>query len=104
MPGRDHLTFGVVEVFHGVADDKRQRIGVSERVPDDVEPVAVAELSRLVPLVRRQADGMAAGPAFGLDPPDAPHRVAESGLRVGWPQAANIETDLQVADTLALPA
>ena len=57
MPGRDHLTLGVVEVLHGVADDERQRIGVSERVPDDVEPVAVAELGRLVPLVRRQPDG-----------------------------------------------
>jgi two-component system phosphate regulon sensor histidine kinase PhoR len=44
VPSGDHLTLGVVEVLDRVADNQRQRVGRPKRVPDDIKPVAVAEL------------------------------------------------------------
>src|SRR5438477_652322 len=103
VPGGDHLALRVVEVLRRVSDDERLRVGVLERVPDDVEPVALPELGGLVPLVGGQPDRVSLGPALDLDPPDALDRVPVAGLRVGRAQAADVEADLEMPDPLDLP-
>jgi len=50
VTGGNHLALGVIEVLHRVADNEGLRVGALEGVPDDIKPIAVAKLSRLVPL------------------------------------------------------
>jgi hypothetical protein len=44
----------VVEMFNGIADFKRLPVRIRQWIPDDVEPIAVAQLRGLVRFVRRQ--------------------------------------------------
>ena len=88
----------------GVPNHQRRRVGIVQRVPDHVEPVRVAELLRLVPLVGGQPDGLTALATLDLDPAHAGHRVPVARLWVRRRQAANVEADLLVADPLAPPA
>jgi len=103
MPCRNNLSLGVVKMPHRVAENDRLWIGVAERVPDDIEPVAVAKLRRLIPLVRGESDGLPARPSLHLDATDTFHRIAVPCLRVGWSEAANIETNLDVTDKIERP-
>jgi len=98
------LLFGVVEMLGWILDTERRRIGVVQRIPDHVEPVAVAELHGAIPFVYRELDRRALLPPIDLYPADAPHRITVAGLRIGGAVAADVEADLQVADPFAFPA
>ena len=103
IPSSDNFALRVVKVLHRVLDAKRLARWVIERVPDDVKPVRIAELGGLVPLVRCEANRLAARPAFHLDAADARDGIAVAGLRVGRTEASDVEADLQMANALALP-
>ena len=99
---RDNFPLGMVEMLRRVLNPHWLRVWIVERIPNHIEPIAVSELRRLVPLVRREADGLAAPTPFDLDAADAGDRVTVAGLRVSRSEAANVKTDLQMPDTLAL--
>ena len=94
----------MVEVLGRVLDSERFGVGFSQRVPNDIEPIRVAKLHRLIPFVGGEADVLAAPAAFDFDSPDAGDRVAVAGLRVRRAKAADIETDFEMADALGFPA
>src|ERR1035437_7828544 len=98
VPGGDDFLFGVVEVLGRVLDAEWFAVGLAERIPNDVEPVRIAKLDRLVPFVCGEADGCAAPAAFDFDSADAGDRVAVAGLRIGRSHAADVEADFLVAN------
>jgi hypothetical protein len=42
MPCCNNLSLGVIEMLYRIAENDWLRIRVAERVPDDIEPVAIA--------------------------------------------------------------
>src|SRR5437879_6535798 len=94
----------MIEVLRWIPNSKWLRVGLAERVPDHVEPVRVAELGGLVPLVRRQADGLTTRASLRLNPADSVNGIAVSCLRVSGPEASYVESDLKMPHALALPA
>lgn len=94
----------MIQMFGWILDAERNWVGVVERVPHHVEPIAVAKLDGAIPFVDREPDRFALAPTFDFDPADAFDRIAVTSLRVGGAMAANIKTDLQMSDALTLPA
>jgi hypothetical protein len=50
-PLRNNFALGVIEVLCRIADAERLGIGLPKRVPHYVQPIALAELLRFVPLI-----------------------------------------------------
>src|SRR5579885_1930866 len=71
VTGSHNLSFRVVQVLRRILDHQRRRIGTVKGVPDNVQPVAIAQLLSLVPFVRREANRLAALTSFNLDPTNA---------------------------------
>src|SRR5262245_38050835 len=91
-------------MFNRIAYPHRFRIGIPERVPDNIEPIAVAQLRRFVPLVRGETNRVPARASFNLDPANAGDRIAITSLRVSWPETSDIESNFFMPDSHALPS
>ena len=59
---------------------------------------------RLVPLVRGQANGLSFPASLHFDPTHADYRITVASLRIGWTETADVEPDLEMADTLGFPS
>src|SRR5581483_4367372 len=90
----------MVEMFDWVLDANRFGIGLAKRVPNHIQPVAIAELGCLIPLVCGQPNRLTAPPAFHLNPPDTGHGIAIASLWVGWADAADVEANLEMSHAL----
>ena len=60
VTGRNDLALGMIEMFHWVLNPQWFGVGIVERIPNHIEPIAVRQLRRLVPLVRSESDGLTA--------------------------------------------
>ena len=89
-------------MFGGVLNSSWLGVRIVKRVPNNIEPITVSKLCRLVPLIRCQADGLATLTAFDFNAPNPGDRVAIAGLWIGWANAAHVKANLQVPNALAL--
>src|SRR5438105_4510349 len=93
----------MIKMLGWIAYDERRRIGVVERIPNDVKPIRITQLDCLVPLVSRQSDVFTFAPAFDLNATHTLHRVAESCFGMNWSETANVKADFEVPDAIRLP-
>jgi len=76
----DHFPLRMIEMLDRIANSQRLRVGIIQRVLNDIEPIAVTQLRRFIPLICRQTDRVSACSTFDFDPPDAGNWVAIAGL------------------------
>lgn len=90
-------------MFYRITNSEWRWVSLPQWIPNNVEPVAVTELRRLVPFVCRQPNRVSTRSTFDFDATDSSHGVAITGLRIGRTKAPNVKTDFQVTHSLTLP-
>jgi len=102
VTGRNDLALGMIEMLRRVLNPQRLRVRVVEWVPNHIEPITVCQLRCLVPLIRREADGLPSTAALHLDSADTSNRITIASLWIGRADTAHIESNFQVPYALTL--
>ena len=90
----------MIEMLRRVLNPQWLGGGIVERTPNYIEQIIVCELRCLVPLIRREADGLTTASAFDLNATNTGHRITVPGLRISRTKAAHIKTNLQMDELL----
>ena len=104
VSGRHHFSLYMVEVLCRILNHCWLAARILKWVPDYVQPIAISELSSLVPLVRREANGLPSTATLDFDPSDPSDWVTVAGLWVGWADAADVKSNFLMSDTFTLEA